>query len=146
MGNQHEIIQVAPFRCHGAALRIREAALERTRKAVLPGNHLYTYVVKEGEPLTIRNLDCADTSLGCQPGAYIAIQSGGKMWCGYDAFLDHLAGIASCLEDGLFFIGDELDFIDRIEIRNGELYRTRVHSGDWLDLAAFLEHNGDPDT
>jgi hypothetical protein len=139
MGNQREIVQVEPRKCRGAALRIRipheATVIELVQRSQ---GHYYSYVVPAGSSVVIGNMDGPDTDLGVLGGRYIAIQSGGKMWCGYDAFVTHVRSLAEYVEDALFYVGDENDYIDEFQIRAGTLAYRRVHHGSWRPIEDYL--------
>ena len=64
------------------------------------------------------------------------------MWCGYDAFVSRVRMLATHVEDALFYIGDEEDYIDEFRLSAGELFYRRVHSGGWRLLEEFLHLQG----
>ena len=89
MGNQREIIQTEPVRRRGVVLRVRPEAAAAARELVEPaGGKFYSYVVLAGEPDSLHNMDGPvgqdDEALPPADVLRVAIQSGGKMWCGYD--------------------------------------------------------------
>jgi hypothetical protein len=143
MGNQREIRQVEPRRCLGAVVRVRPGSADKVRVLLetLAG-HYYTYFKPAGEPVAFPNLDGPDADLGVLAGDHVAIQSGGKMWCGYEEFVAHLGELAAYLEDALFYVGDEEDYIDEFRIRAGRLEYRRVHQGGWWAVEDFLISTG----
>jgi len=63
-------------------------------------------------------------------GGYLVIQDGGKMWCGYRNFVNHIRKLAPMLEDALFCIQDEDErFIDEFRIENRHLQYKRIQQG-----------------
>ena len=77
-----------------------------------------------------------------QPFDCVAIQSGGKMWCGYVAFVGRVRELAPHLADALFYVGDEEDYIDEFRLSGGVLEYRRVHSGYYLPVRNFLRSRG----
>lgn len=145
MGNQHEIVQVEPRRCNGVALRVVPGHGRTVRELLeSAGGEFYTGFVAVGEPLEFPNLLGPPTSLGVLDGDHVTVQSGGKMWCGYDAFVDHVRKLSPYLEDALFYVADEEDFIDEFRFRAGELQYRRVHQGGWWPLDDFLQSTERP--
>ncbi len=69
------------------------------------------------------------------------VQSGGKMWCGYPEFTEHIREVAPLLADATFLVGDEEDYIDEFRIASGALTVTRVHSGCWRDVEDFIRED-----
>lgn len=139
MGNQRTLRQTEPFPCHGAALRVRpggEAAVEAWLDA---HDRFCTHFVAAGDEVEFPNLDAGPTRLGTLPGAHVVVQSGGKMWSGYPAFLDHLRWRAPHLEDARFLVADEWTRIDEVRVHGGALHLRRVYEGGWLPLDAYLE-------
>jgi hypothetical protein len=142
MGNQREIRQVLPRSGLGAILRVRAGQGAHVKNLIgtsrARGN-FYTYFCPAGEPIEIPNMD---TSLDLRRDAsehdHVAIQSGGKMWCGYERFVAHVGHLAPLLEDAQFFVGDEEDYIDEFMLIDGQLRYRRVHQGGWWDLEDFL--------
>ncbi|MEM7030296.1 MAG: hypothetical protein AAF629_12070 [Chloroflexota bacterium] len=141
MGNQREIRQVLPIPQLGVALTIHTTDEEMVANILSqhPDAHFYTHIAQKNEPAIIHNMDFDATPLAISNRDRLIIKSGGKMWCGYDAFCEHIRTIAPYLEDGLFFVGDEEDYIDEFLISNGKLTYTRVHSGYWWDLEDYLK-------
>jgi len=87
----------------------------------------YTYIHPAGKPIQFFNLFGPDVSLPPEECDNVIIQSGGKMWCGYGAFVDRVETLAPHLEDAHFFIGDEQYYIDELRIMDGELHYQCVH-------------------
>lgn len=140
MGNHREIRQVQPLFQIGVAIPVRvgfEANLQVVLNKYKCG-HFYSYFASAGEDCTIRNMDLDDTWVGISRRARFIVQSGGKMWCGYQAFCEHIAEVAPFIEDALFFIGDEEDYIDRFELANRTLQYSRVHSGGWRSVEDYI--------
>lgn len=139
MGNQREIRQVEPREGLGVVVRVRPDLVETVR-AMLPfgEERFYTSFYPAGLPIEFPNMDGPNVALGVLPGDHIAVQSGGKMWCGYEAFVQFVGQLAPCLEDALFYAGDECDYIDEFRIRAGRLEYQRVHEGGWLPVDDYL--------
>ena len=140
MGNQREIRQVSPTVHLGVAIQIREGATESVIGILAKHatGHFYTYVATANDDCSIPNMDDNETRIGSSRAARFIIQSGGKMWCGYEAFCDHIADVAEYLHDAQFFVGDEEDYIDEFQIANGKLILSRVHSGGWRSVHEYL--------
>lgn len=145
MGNQREIRQMSPREGLGVVIPVRPGdAGEVTR---LLGDQdeqcrFYTYFRPAGEPIEFPNLDGPDVALGPQPRNHIVIQSGGKMWCGYEEFAHRVRALAPYLEDALFFVGDEEEYIDEFCLSGGELRYRRVHEGCWRPVDEFIRSLG----
>lgn len=140
MGNQREIRQVVPSAQLGVAIPIRDGCVDAVAGLLAKHEvgHFYTYIAEPGADYIISNMDYGKTPIGTSDTARFIIQSGGKMWCGYEAFCDHIANVAKYLHDAHFFVGDELDYIDKFRITNGKLHYKRVHSGYWLAVDEYL--------
>jgi hypothetical protein len=141
VGNQREIRQVSPREGLGAAIRVRPSQSDEVRKLLDDATErgtFYTHLSPAGERIEFPNLDGPDVSLDPQPCDHIVIQSGGKMWCGYEAFVGHVSSLAPYLEDALFFVGDEEDYIDEFRLAGGELHYRRVHQGGWLPVSEYI--------
>lgn len=143
MGNQREIRQVFPIYQLGVAIPIREGFALKIASilAQFPKGHFYTYVVPPDEDFVIPNMDFGDTPIGRSPASRFVIQSGGKMWCGYDAFCKHIASVAQYLEDALVLVGDEEEFIDQFSIANGAMVFKRVNSGVWRSVEDYIREH-----
>lgn len=143
MGNQREIRQVLPTSQLGVAIPIRDgfagaiAAILAQREK----GHFYTYLATPNEDFTISNMDFGHTPLHRSRAARFIIQSGGKMWCGYEAFCEHIADVAQYLEDALFLVGDEEDYIDQFSISDGAMDYKRVHSGGWRSVDDYIREH-----
>lgn len=88
------------------------------------------------------NLDSACMiSQGAIDSDCITIQSGGKMWCGYEKFVVHVRSLAPMLENAQFFVADEEYYIDEFLIVHGELHYKRVQQGFIPDLEEYLLHS-----
>jgi len=87
----------------------------------------------------IKNMLSDHTELGYLPGDYLIIQSDGKMWCGYENFIEYLRELSAFLSDVKFYIGDEEGYIDEFIIQTGVLYYKLLRS-DWQmkSLEEFL--------
>jgi hypothetical protein len=124
-------------------LRVRPEAAAAARELVEPaGGKFYSYVVLAGEPDSLHNMDGPvgqdDEALPPADVLRVAIQSGGKMWCGYDHFVEHVRALSPLVEDAAFYVGDEEDYIDEFLIRSGALNYRRVHQGYWWDVEDYL--------
>ncbi len=143
VGNQREIRQVEPRQCLGVVIRVLPEAVDQVRAILEPlEGRYYIYSRPAGEPVVFSNLDGPDVNLGVLPGDHVVIQSGGKMWCGYEQFVQFVAQLAPLLEDALFYVGDEEDYIDEFRIRDGRLDYQRVHEGGWWDVEDYLRTTG----
>ena len=145
MGNQREIRQVTPREGLGVALKVRDGASADV--SLIMGDksewhRFYTHICPAGEPISFPNLDGPSVTLRPTLRDVVVIQSGGKMWCGYEAFVERVRALAPCLEDALFFVGDELDYIDEFRLSNGELHYRRVHEGGWRPVDEFIRSLG----
>lgn len=143
MGNQREIRQVEPRERLGVAIGVRdgcEVEVERILAGYKSG-HFYTYLAAADEERTIHNMDVGDCGLGRLRRPTFIIQSGGKMWCGYDAFREHIATVSRYLTDALFLVGDEYDYIDEFRIADRTLQYRRVHSGYGMSLDEYLRQH-----
>lgn len=145
MGNQREVRQVSPRSGLGVILLVRVGLATDAKRLVdtLEQQSCYMHFCPAREPIEIPNLDSTfDIRQSPSDRDHIAIQSGGKMWCGYENFIDHVRSLAPLLEDAQFFVGDEEDYIDEFSIVDGKLLYKRVHQGFWWGLAAFLSSRG----
>jgi hypothetical protein len=140
MGNQREIRQVLPVRRLGVAIYVRNGFAGAIESVVAKHEigHFYTYVAAPDVDFTIPNMDFDDTPIGRSVVARFIVQSGGKMWCGYEAFCKHIATAAKYLDDAVFLVGDEEDYIDQFSIADGKLDYRRVHSGCWRSVEEFI--------
>ena len=140
MGNQREIRQTFPEVRLGVAIEIRNGALPAV-KSILnrykPSN-FYTSILPAGIRDVMPNLDFGNTIMEPAPFARLTIQSGGKMWCGYDEFRDHIAELAPHLHNATFFVRDDHGDIDEFRIIDGMLLFCRVCSDCCLLLDEFL--------
>jgi hypothetical protein len=142
VGNMREIRQVEPLQGLGVVIRIRPECVDRVRETIPLGSDLYyTSFYPAGAPIEFPNLDGPDVDFGILPGDHIVIQSGGKMWCGYEQFVQLIGQLAPMLEDALFYVGDEVDYIDEFRISDGRLNYQRVHEGYWWSVRDFLRTN-----
>jgi hypothetical protein len=143
VGNQREIRQTEPRWCLGAVIRVRAGYADELRALLEPlAGRYYTYYNASDKPVAFPNLDGPDVHLGVLVGDHVVIQSGGKMWCGYQDFIEHVRRLAPSLEDALFYVGDDEDYIDEFRIRSGVLEYERVHQGGWLPVEDFLLSKG----
>ncbi|MGY8770568.1 MAG: hypothetical protein ACKVH8_19310 [Pirellulales bacterium] len=140
MGNQREIRQLTPTYRLGVAIPVRVNSLEIVADILsqYKQGHFYTYVVPADTECSIWNMDGDDIHMGASSRAYFIIQSGGKMWCGYDEFCNHINSVAKYIEDARFFVGDAEDYIDEFAISNGRLIYERFHSGFWIPVDEYL--------
>lgn len=140
MGNQREIRQVYPVARLGVAIPIR-AGFEPVIASLLAGyeiGHFYTCIAPPDEDFSIANMDFGETVIERSRQSRFIIRSGGKMWCGYAAFREHIAAVAPYLEDALFLVGDEEDYIDQFLISEGVCEYRRVHAGYWLPVEEYI--------
>ena len=143
MGNQREVKQTEPLLCCGALLRIRPGAELKMRETLdALKSRFYTWVLDAEGPVSFPNLDGQDTEIGPQLGAFVVVQSGGKMWCGYPSFIEHISELAPLLEDAVFYVGDEEDYVDEFRIHSGGLFYRRVHEGGWVPVTDYLLAEG----
>jgi hypothetical protein len=101
----------------------------------------YSYIVPAGESDRVQNMDGPvgqDEALVPADVARVVIQSGGKMWCGYDNFVEHVRALSPLVQDAVFYVGDEEDYIDEFLIHAGALNHRRVHQGYWRDVEDYL--------
>jgi hypothetical protein len=145
VGNQREIRQVSPRQGLGVVIPVRAghgAEVERLLGDDCEQCGFYTYFRPAGEPIEVPNLDGPDIRLDPQPRDHVVIQSGGKMRCGYEQFVDRLRGLAPHLDDALFFVGDEIDYIDEFRLSEGRLLYRRVVQGYWWPVDDFIQSLG----
>jgi hypothetical protein len=145
VGNQHEIRQVSPREGLGVTIAIRPTCTPEVSRLLGDDDErcrFYTYVFPAGEPIKLPNLDGPDMVLGPQFRDHVVIQSGGKMWCGYEAFIERVRALAPHLEDVLFFVGDEEGYIDEFRLSGGVLHYRRVYQGEWRPLDEFIRSRG----
>ena len=86
----------------------------------------------------IPNMDGPDTPLPPTSSALFVIQSGGKMWCGYNEFREHIAEAARFVAAAVFFVADENEYIDKYTLEDGKLGVDRVQSGQMPFLTDYL--------
>jgi hypothetical protein len=143
MGNQREIRQVFPVVQLGVAIPIRDGFADTIANILGQSakGHFYTYLAPPDEEYTIPNMDFGDTPIGRSRVSRFIIQSGGKMWCGYEAFCGHIASVAQYLADALFLVGDEEDYIDQFSISDGEMNYERVHTGCWRPVEDYIREH-----
>ena len=142
MGNLREVRQLPLTEDYGVIINIRENKAQEVLKIFKEQEHIayYTYYVPVNKGYSIENLDYGSLCLKESEKHRIVIQSGGKMWCGYKIFCNHLKRLAKYLENVEFLIGDEIDYIDKFSIKNGILKIERVHSGYWLPIDSFVKY------
>jgi hypothetical protein len=145
VGNQREIRQVSPR--HGLGVVIPVVTRRIVEVKQLLGDdaeqcRFYTYFCPAGEPIHIANLDGPDIQLPAQARDHITIQSGGKMWCGYEEFVARVRSLAPHLGNTLFFVGDELDYIDEFRLSDGQLLYRRVVQGYWWPVDDYIRSRG----
>lgn len=130
LGNQREFRQLIPRKGLAVVIPIRignRAAVESTLGEPCERHRFYIDLSPAGEPIHIPNLDGPDVTLPSQPFDCVTIQSGGKMWCGYEEFVERVRELAPFLSNSLFYVGDEEDDIDEFQIIDGVLKYSRVH-------------------
>jgi hypothetical protein len=142
LGNQREIIQTEPQRRRGVVLQVRPEASTAARELVEPAEgKFYSYIVPPGQSDRVHNMDGPvgeNETLAPADVPRVVIQSGGKMWCGYDNFVEHVRALSPLVQDAVFYVGDEEDYIDEFLIRSGALNYRRVHQGYWWDVEDYL--------
>jgi hypothetical protein len=143
VGNQREIRQVEPEERLGVLLRVRTFRSDKVRKLIASrkksGRLYYAYFTPAGERLQYPNMDGDDVDLPPRPDDYVLIQSGGKMWCGYEEWIGFIRELAPLVEDALFFVADSEDYIDEFRIKDGALEYRRVQSGFIPFLEGYLK-------
>ena len=145
MGNLREFRQLTPRKGLAVVVPVRlghSADVDRILGDPSGRHQFYVSLWPAGEPINFPNLDGPDVSLPAQPSDCLAIQSGGKMWCGYDAFVARVRELAPYLADAVFYVGDEEDYIDEFRLSGGVLEYRRVHSGYYLPVRNFLRSRG----
>ena len=140
MGNQREIRQIEPCSRLGVCIPVSEGKAGVVRSIVDSHSigHFYSYLYDVGAEQSIPNMDGADSDLGVLVNPAFVIQSGGKMWCGYPSFTQHITEVSPYLSDATFLVGDEEDYIDEFEIRSGSLKVTRLVSGFWMSVEDYI--------
>ena len=141
MGNQRVIRQVTPREGLGVTIAVRAGFAGQVVRLLGDRDEesrFYTYFYRAGDPIEFPNLDGPGVALGVKARDHVGIQSGGKMWCGYEAFVDKVRALAPYLEDARFFVGDEENYIDEFRFADGVLHYCRVHEGGWVPLEYFL--------
>lgn len=145
MGNLREFRQLTPRKGLAVVVPVRPGHtpdVERVLGDPAERHRFYILLCPAGEPIDFPNLDGPDVRLGPLPFDCVAIQSGGKMWCGYEAFVTRVQELAPFLTDALFYVGDEEDYIDEFRLSGGVLEYRRVHSGYYLPVRNFLRSRG----
>lgn len=139
MGNQREIRQFSPRLGISALISIRDGHATQVR-AILGHDtaHFYMRLLPANCSMVLHNLDLGPVTLNAHALETLHIQSGGKMWCGYERFQEVLSELAPHLHDATFFVGDEVSRIDRFDIAMGELLVTCVHDEYWIDLEDYM--------
>jgi hypothetical protein len=141
MGNQREIRQASPRSGLGVAIPVRIGHSTDAKELAETQEHrglFYTYFCPAGEPIEILNMDGPTVCLGPFNRDYVVIQSGGKMWCGYAEFIERIRSLCPHLEDALFFVADEENYIDEFLIKDGRLQYQRLLQGAAWNLTSFL--------
>ena len=142
MGNQREIRQTSPRSGLGALLCVRVGRGADVKRLIDDWNQaarFYTYFFPAGEPFEMLNMDFAcSIRQDALDRDYLVVQSGGKMYCGYENFVTHIRMLAPMLEDAQFFVADEEDYIDEFLVVDGELRYERVHQGSSPYLEEYL--------
>lgn len=145
MGNLREVRQLTPRKGRGVVVPVRTGqSFEVARVLDISGEpySFYICLCTAGTPIHFPNLDGPDVNLGLRPFDCVIVQSGGKMWCGYERFVERVRALAPYVEDTLFYVGDEEDYIDEFRVVAGVLEYRRVHSGYWLPVRKFLRSRG----
>ncbi|MBN7135164.1 hypothetical protein A7A76_10395 [Lysobacter enzymogenes] len=139
MGNQREIRQVSPRDGLGVVIAVREGRRDEVLRVLgdTSVRHFYTFFCPAGVRIAFPNLDGPDVDQDPQDCDVVVIQSGGKMWCGYEAFVQSLRELAPFLEDAKFFVADEDWLVDEADLRDGVLHFRRVGEG-YVDVTSFL--------
>jgi hypothetical protein len=140
MGNQREIRQVSPREGLGVVIAVRVGRRDEVLRVLgdTSVRHFYTFFYPAGARIAFPNLDGPDVDQDPQDFDVVIIQSGGKMWCGYEAFVQNLCELAPFLEDAKFFVADEDWLVDEADLRDGVLHFRRVGDG-YFDVTSFLE-------
>ena len=142
MGNQHQIIQTEPFKTDfGAAIKIQSGKCSKVHAIYRSlENKCYTYIqsLESNEVFEIGNLDGPDEKI-TGSGDYLVIQSGGKMWCGYENFISAIENYSQFLEEAIFYVGDEYaGFVDEFVINGERLEYMRLDEG-YVNLDEYLK-------
>ncbi|QQP95557.1 hypothetical protein [Lysobacter enzymogenes] len=140
MGNQRQIRQVSPRDGVGVVIAVRAGGRGEVLRVLgdTSVRHFYTFFSPAGERIAFPNLDGPDVDLDPQDRDAVIIQSGGKMWCGYEAFVQNLHELAPFLEDAKFYVADEDWHVDEADLRDGALHFRRVGEG-YVTVTSFLE-------
>ena len=140
----HELAQIEPRRLqHGAAIPVRPDSVAALLDYLdgFDASRFYVHFAEIDGTHRFSNLDYEDTVV-TGSGPHLIIQSGGKMWCGYDDFISKLRDLAPFVENATIFIADDNDFVDHLEFADGRLKYERVHSGSWFALEDYFELHG----
>jgi hypothetical protein len=142
MGNTHHIQQIAPNRTRGGvAILVRRPFMGVVRqKHESLEEKCYTFLHLLEVSFQIHSVNFPDESFRDQL-LYFCIQSGGKMWCGYDNFIAVVRDFAPYLEDALFYVNDEIGycgFVDEFLLENGSLYHRRVAESGYGSIDDYL--------
>ena len=140
MGNLHEIAQIEPALMNGVAIAVASGSFDKLSGilAATPAEDFYMALHRKGEYVKIENMDGRNPDLQEVLSDTLTMASGGKMWCGYDLFVDRIHQIAPFLKDSLFLVADEVSMVDQFELRDGELIYSRVHEGSWCPLSEYI--------
>ncbi|MFK3649537.1 hypothetical protein ACI2IY_14040 [Lysobacter enzymogenes] len=140
MGNQREIRQISPREGLGVVIAVRPGRRDEMLRILgdTSVRHFYTFFSPAGERIAFPNLDGPDVDQDPQGCDAVIIQSGGKMWCGYEALVQNLRELAPFLEDAHFFVVDEEGFVDEAKLRDGALHFRRVGEGHFGNVEDFI--------
>lgn len=143
MSNVHALQQVRPYRCQGCILRVHTSFIDAVEHLLtsLHGRY-HSYFAAPNDRVAILNLHAADTIMPVLPGAYVVLQSGSKMRCGYEAFIAHMRHLAPFVADAAFYVADEEDYLDQFVLRDGQLHYQRGLEGASWNLDAYLAQEG----
>ncbi len=146
MANCRTIRQVSPRAGLSVVIAVRPGrAAEVDRLLGDPDERFrfYIHLIPAGQPIEFKNLVGGYVDLGPQPQDHVIIQSGGKMWCGYEAFVERVRSLAPHLEDALFFAGGGEDFyIYEFRLSGGELHYRQLPEWNWQDVEALIPSPG----
>lgn len=132
MGNVRRIWQAAPREGAGAVIAVRDGrGTDALRVLGSPNARCFdTAFIAAGEPVAFTHLDASpDVCEEPRDCDCIVVRSGGKMRCGYEAFIGHLSELSPFLHDAQWFVADDDGCFDEIQVRDGTLWFRRIGMG-----------------